>query len=76
MPPAFLSTRGGAEGGGVCGGQVLEEMRVTVVAQLAEVAAVVRLRGAVDHLRSSKQLPCGQDAASLYTVEHVDLSQL
>lgn len=51
-------------------------MRVAVGSQLAEVAAAVRVRGAVDHLRSEKQLPAGQDAASLYTVEHVDLSLL
>ena len=76
MSPACQSTSGGGEAGGVHGGQVLEEMRVAVAAQQGEVAAVVRVRGAVDHLRSSKLLPSGQDAASLYTVEHVDLSQL
>ena len=51
-------------------------MRAAVGSQLAEVAAVVRLRGAADHLRSDKELPAGQDAASLYKVEHVDLSLL
>ena len=56
--------------------QALQELRAAVEGQLGETAALLWLRGAVEHLREGGPLPAPQDAASLYTLEHLDLSQL
>ncbi len=51
-------------------------MRAAVEAQAAEAGRMLRLRGAVEHLRGGAPLPAPTDAASLYTLERLDLSQL
>ncbi len=56
--------------------QVLEGMRGAVEGQAAEAGRLLRLRGGVEHLRSGAPLPAQQDAASLYTLERLDLSRL
>lgn len=56
--------------------QVLEDMRAAVDGQATEAGRLLRLRGPVEHLRGGAPLPAPQDAASLYTLEQLDLSQL
>jgi hypothetical protein len=56
--------------------QLLDEMRAAVDGQAAEAARLLGARGAVEHLRNGAPLPAPQDAASLYTLEPLALSQL
>lgn len=56
--------------------QLLEGMRAAVEGQAAEAARLLGARGSVEHLRNGAPLPAPQDAASLYTLEPLALSQL
>ena len=56
--------------------QLLEGMRAAVEGQAGEAARLLGARGAMEHLRNGAPLPAPQDAASLYTLEPLALSQL